>query len=213
MCASGSMAAHTAWCCASEYGGCLMRRGRRSRKTRVTTRELPCRDGAHRAVARLTRTGSVTRRFATKAWPRTRHRGSAWLGWPTSSSPGAVGAETLALSLPAQACQTISSRGSHHHASLGIAASGCLMAWGRIADKPAGGQATSPHAPCLACPRITSSAAVLPAQRHVEDSIATPCHPFSYAPTARLGPCPRCGRASAKTARVRQRTDRGIRAA
>ncbi len=89
-------------------------------------------------------------------------------------------------------------RGFHHHASLSIAAYGFLMAERLIADKPVGGKKTSSNAKCLPFPRITSPAAVLRAQRHVDHSITTLRLSLSYTLLARLGQCPCCGRASVK---------------
>jgi hypothetical protein len=56
----------------------------------------------------------------------------------------------------------------------------------------------SSNAKCLSFPRITSRAAVLPAQRHVPDSLATLRHQLSFRLIARLRQCPCCGRPSAK---------------
>jgi SRSO17 transposase len=89
-------------------------------------------------------------------------------------------------------------RGFHHHASLSIAAYGFLMAERLNADKSVGAKKTSSHAKCLPFPRITSPAAVLRAQRHVDHSITTLRLRLSYALIARLGQCPCCGRASAR---------------
>lgn len=72
------------------------------------------------------------------------------------------------------------------------------MAERLIADKPVGSKKTSSNAKCLPFPRITSRAAVLRAQRHVDHSIATLRLSLSYALIARLGQCPCCGRVSAK---------------
>jgi len=82
-------------------------------------------------------------------------------------------------------------RAFHHHGSLSIAAYGFLMAERLIADKPVGSKKTSLNAKCLPFPRITSPAAVLRAQRHVDNSITTLRHRLSYALIARLGQCPR----------------------
>jgi hypothetical protein len=73
-----------------------------------------------------------------------------------------------------------------------------LMTERLIADKPVGSKKTSSNAKCLPFPRITSPAAVLRAQRHVDHSITTLRHRLSYILIARLGQCPCCGRASAK---------------
>jgi hypothetical protein len=45
---------------------------------------------------------------------------------------------------------------------------------------------------------ITSPAAALRAQRHMDHSITTLRHRLSYELIARLGQCPCCGRAAAK---------------
>lgn len=89
-------------------------------------------------------------------------------------------------------------RGFHHHAALSIAAYGFLMAERLIADMPAGGKKTSSNARCLPFPRITSPAAVLRAQRHVQTPITTLRHLLSYQLIARLRQCPSCGRPSTR---------------
>ena len=89
-------------------------------------------------------------------------------------------------------------RGFHHHASLRIAAYGFLMTGRLIADKPVGSKKTSSNAKCLPFPRTTSPAAVLRAQRYAKHSITTLRLSLSYAPIARFGQCPCCGRVNAK---------------
>ena len=59
-------------------------------------------------------------------------------------------------------------------------------------------QKTSSNGERLPFPRITSPAAALRSQRHVDHSITTLRHRLSYILLARLGQCPCCGRASAK---------------
>lgn len=81
-------------------------------------------------------------------------------------------------------------RGFHHHATLGIAAYGFLMAERLTAEKSVGGKKTLSNAKCLPFPSITSPVADLRAQRHVDNSIATPRHYLSYEPSARRAPCP-----------------------
>ena len=77
-----------------------------------------------------------------------------------------------------------------------------------IADKPVGGKKTSSNAKCLPFPRITSPAATLRAQRHVDHSITTLRHKRSYILIARLGQCPCCGRASEKLLLSHSKTNR-----
>jgi SRSO17 transposase len=89
-------------------------------------------------------------------------------------------------------------RGFHHHASLSIAAYGFLMTERLIADKPVGSKKTSSNAKCLPFPRITSPAAVLRAQRHLDYSITTLRHRLRYELIARRGQCLCCGRAIEK---------------
>jgi SRSO17 transposase len=89
-------------------------------------------------------------------------------------------------------------RGFHHHASLIIAAHGFPMRERLVPDKSVrGASKTSSSAKCLPFPRITSPAAVLRAQRHVDHSVTTLRHRLSYILIARLGKCQCCGRASA----------------
>lgn len=68
------------------------------------------------------------------------------------------------------------------------------MAERLIADKPVGGKKASPHAKCLPFLPISSPAAVLRAQRHVQHSIPTLRHRLSCELLARLGQCPCCAR-------------------
>ena len=62
-------------------------------------------------------------------------------------------------------------RGFHHHATLGIAAYGFLMAQKLKAGSPVSGKKTSANAKSLLFPRITFLGAVQRAQRNASDSI------------------------------------------
>lgn len=94
--------------------------------------------------------------------------------------------------------------GFHHHATLCIAAYGFLVSERIAAGGSRSTKKSSHSARFLPFPRITSRAAVLRAQRHVADSLATLRHQLSVSLLVRLIRCPCCGRQPRKPMFVTQ---------
>jgi len=92
-------------------------------------------------------------------------------------------------------------RGFHHHASLGIAAYGFLMAQ-QLRHPDGAGKKTPPDAPNtvrnLPYPRIASLAAAQRTQRHVPSSITTLRLRIAAALLRTLPRCPCCLRMNAR---------------